>query len=193
MVRARGRRTTAYALAASIVLLGGAGAAFRRPIIERYWLWRFHTTESAEKEEAARRLAAMGSLEAIPIFLEEQSGRHSSDWAGAGLRTLLETGDERVLRAFVKCFDHESLLVAGEAADALAARGKDAVPFLLDGLGDRRASVRAWSAYALGRTRGDAAVGDALAILAREDEDAEVRESARRAIERLAIAPWRER
>jgi HEAT repeat protein len=72
---------------------------------------------------------------------------------------------------------------AEPAAEALAKMGKKAVPALVEGLTSRRADVRRWCCYALGKISGGAKEAiPALEKLVKEDPIDDVREAADRAL-----------
>ncbi len=65
----RSRRSTVVTLIAvgsGLIVLVAAGMALQRPARERWYVSRLTSREAAAREEAADRLAAMGSVKAIP-------------------------------------------------------------------------------------------------------------------------------
>ena len=57
-------------IVSGVVVLVAAGIALKRPIIEQWYVWQLESGGEAEKKVALERLEEMGSVKAVPHFLE---------------------------------------------------------------------------------------------------------------------------
>ncbi|MBN1459427.1 MAG: HEAT repeat domain-containing protein [Armatimonadetes bacterium] len=153
MVSSRGKSTTLWVCAASIVLLSIGLYASRKLIIEYYFSRQLESDDSRQRARAAERLADLGSLRVL-LYLLDQCGREDGDLSAERAETLIGT----------VCARNES-----EAATALRSALQS----------DERATVRLHALRTLAERRGTLSLETAelvsLTVESTLDSDARVR------------------
>ena len=57
-------------IVSGVVVLVAAGFAFKRPLLEQWYVWQVESGGEEQKEVALEKLEEMGSVKAVPHFLE---------------------------------------------------------------------------------------------------------------------------
>lgn len=149
-MRRKGKAFAVAAVGLGLAVLVGVGIASKDRILEKWWLHKLKTGGEREKETAARALARVKSIGAVPVLATLLCSEASA-------RALLLEGNGK----------HRYLKVH-YAASALEKIGVPAVPALGDCLEHRNPLVRVQAALALcriGPEHSGPAYGKAKAVL----------------------------
>ncbi|MCX7967164.1 MAG: HEAT repeat domain-containing protein [Armatimonadetes bacterium] len=136
----------------------------------------------ATRRAAARALATLNDRASLD-FLKEQADTTDIRQRIANLQLMARVGDEKALRELISFLTHEEPTIRLRARLSLYSVGKQAIPSLLHALDSPDSRIRAEAALVLGALKATAAREKLASLL--KDEDEQVREAARQALNRL--------
>lgn len=124
----QGRRTALIAALLGVAMLVASSLACRRPLLERWYAWRFDVGAEEEKIEAAVKLGELGSDRAVPWLLETLLAAHEQE-----MQEVARRPGGLALCSVESLFNDR----ARRLRDALVRLGKPSLPALLRGLATR--------------------------------------------------------
>lgn len=76
MKATKSKRLTHLTISLGVVVLVAAGFAFKRPILEQWYLWELESEEEQERKLAAEKLGELRSVRAIPSLIKILRGEY---------------------------------------------------------------------------------------------------------------------
>jgi HEAT repeat protein len=181
----RGKAAARWSVVIALTTLVGAAWLFRGKLAERWYISRLENENEEVRRDAVENLRRMRSVRAVPHFVRIRSREVSSSVVGEALLAIASERRQAVIPVLLEVLKDESQLVSGEAADVLVDLGGDAIPALVETLGDENAQARSWSAHSLGRIGPEAAAAVPALKTLQRDECREVRFESDRALKRI--------
>ena len=77
MMRRKGKRLTYLTISLGVLVLVAAGFAFKRPILEQWYLWELESEDEQERKLAAEKLGELRSVRAIPSLIRILRGEYA--------------------------------------------------------------------------------------------------------------------
>lgn len=170
----RGKSPVANTAAMGLVRYGEEGRNLLRQLLK--------SERETTRRAAARALATLSDRAALD-FLRAQANTSDVRQRIATLQLMARAGDEKALQELISFLTHEEPAIRLRARLSLYSVGKLAIPSLLHALDSPDSRIRAEAALVLGALKATVAREKLASLL--KDEDEQVREAARQALNRL--------